>query len=197
MKKVLVLMAIVLGVTNMFAQEAVDLGLSVKWATFNIDAYRPFMEGGKYAWGETKTKENYSWYNYKYSEWSESTLTKYCSDKQYGYQNYTDNKRILDLTDDVAHVKWGGSWRIPTQEEYYELRSKCIWDYTSMNGINGYEIKSKVPGYTDNSIFIPIGNYWISSCYNSSALYFSIQNNYYSDYSIYRYYGFFIRPVCK
>jgi hypothetical protein len=45
--------------------EAVDLGLSVKWASFNVGATSPEEYGGYYAWGETEEKENYDWSTYK------------------------------------------------------------------------------------------------------------------------------------
>ena len=38
--------------------EAVDLGLSVKWASFNVGATKPEEYGGYYAWGETEEKED-------------------------------------------------------------------------------------------------------------------------------------------
>ena len=45
---------------------AVDLGLSVKWATFNLGASSPEEYGGYYAWAETETKDTYTWSNYRY-----------------------------------------------------------------------------------------------------------------------------------
>ena len=79
--------------------------------------------GGYYAWGETEEKENYCWNTYKWCNDSLSTLTKYCTDDSYGI--IVDNKTILDPEDDVAHVKWGGSWRMPTIDEYKELIYNC------------------------------------------------------------------------
>lgn len=86
--------------------------------------------------------------------------------------------------DDAARVNWGGSWRTPTLEEVKELMDKanCDWipteDYKG-TGVQGYIVKSKKPGYTDKSIFLPhadswymekidvsygrAGNYWIAS----------------------------------
>ena len=105
--------------------EYVDLGLpsGLKWATCNVDATTPEEYGGYYAWGETEEKENYCWNTYKWCNDSLSTLTKYCTDDSYGI--IVDNKTILDPEDDVAHVKWGGSWRMPTIDEYKELIYNC------------------------------------------------------------------------
>ena len=89
-------------------REYVDLGLpsGTMWATCNIGANYPEDYGDYYAWGETETKSNYDWSTYKWCKGSEDTLTKYCTDNDYGT---VDNKTVLDPEDDAAHVKWGGS----------------------------------------------------------------------------------------
>lgn len=46
--------------------EAVDLGLSVKWASWNVGASKPEDYGAYYAWGETEEKDLYDWNTYKY-----------------------------------------------------------------------------------------------------------------------------------
>ena len=46
--------------------EFVDLGLSVKWASCNIGAEIPYEFGDYYAWGETETKETYTFDNYQF-----------------------------------------------------------------------------------------------------------------------------------
>ncbi|MBQ9362655.1 MAG: hypothetical protein IJT97_04440 [Bacteroidaceae bacterium] len=149
--------------------EWVDLGLSVKWATMNIGANSPEDYGGYFAWGETSTKSTYSWSTYKWGSYS--PLAKYCTDSSFGT---VDNKTKLELEDDAARANWGGSWRMPTDAEMTELRTKCTWDWTSQNGVNG----CKVTGPNGNSIFLPaagirdygrlsnagsVGNYWSSS----------------------------------
>ena len=130
--------------------EAVDLGLpsGIKWATCNVGATKPEEFGGYYAWGETEEKDDYSWGTYKWCNGSSTTMTKYCIDSSYGT---VDNKTVLDLEDDVAHVKWGGSWRMPTRAEQEELRNNCTWTWTTQNAVNGYKVTSKTNG---NSIFL-------------------------------------------
>lgn len=44
--------------------EAVDLGLSVKWATCNIGASNPEEYGDYFAFGETEPKDEYTEENY-------------------------------------------------------------------------------------------------------------------------------------
>lgn len=187
--------------------EYVDLGLSVKWATCNVGASKPEEYGGYYAWGETEEKENYSWSTYKWCKGSYDTMTKYCTSSSYGS---VDKKTVLAPEDDVAHVKWGGNWRMPTRAEQDELREKCKWVWTTLNGVKGY----KVTGPNGNSIFLPAagyrsgrgvdyrgryGHYWSSSIGSSNSncayeLYFySGDRNWYCDY---RDGGFSVRPVC-
>ena len=142
--------------------EYVDLGLpsGIKWATCNVGASSPEDYGGYYAWGETEEKGYYDWDNYKWCNGSENTQTKYCTDSDYGT---VDNKTVLDLEDDVAHVKWGGSWRMPTSSEIQELLDECIWEWTVLNGVDG----CRVTGPNGNSIFLPVGgdrdHYWSNS----------------------------------
>ena len=124
--------------------EYVDLGLSVKWATFNVGATSPEDDGDYFAWGETETKETYSWASYKWG--TSSNLTKY---------NATDGKTILEPADDAAQVHWGGNWRMPSKEEVDELTQQCNWIWTTHNNVNGY----KVTGPNGNSIFLPAAGY--------------------------------------
>ena len=88
--------------------EAVDLGLSVKWATCNVGADTPEGYGDYFAWGETSPKSTYNASTYLWCNGSITALTKY---------NTVDNKIVLDLADDAAHVIWGDSWRMPTNAE--------------------------------------------------------------------------------
>ena len=139
--------------------EAVDLGLSVKWASFNVGATTPEEYGDYFAWGETEPKENYSWSTYKWCNGSSSTMTKYCTKSTYGYNGFTDNKTILDPEDDAATVNWGGSWRMPTKAEHDELRNNCTWEWTTINGVYGRKATSQIVGYTSKWIFLPATGY--------------------------------------
>ena len=189
--------------------DCVDLGLpsGIKWATMNVGATSPEEYGGYYAWGETEEKDVYSWNTYKWCNGSENTMTKYCTDSNYGT---VDNKTVLDPEDDVAHVKWGGSWRIPTTAEQDELCTYCTWEWTTQNGVNGYT----VTGPNGNSIFLPAAGYRFSTeaysrgrygCFWSSSLYSHYNSNadlfyFYSAHygwsiEYYRCCGLSLRPV--
>lgn len=139
--------------------ESVDLGLSVKWATFNVGATSPEDYGDYYAWGETETKSTYNWSNYKYCNGSNTTMTQYCNKSSYGNNGFTDSQTILVMSDDVARQKWGTSWRMPTKTEITELINDCTWTWTTQNGVNGYRVTSNKSGYTDRSIFLPAAGY--------------------------------------
>lgn len=188
---------------------AVDLGLSVKWARYNLGATEPEQYGDYYAWGETAPKDEYKWTNYAYEQGSgkNGPFSKYVLDSEYGV---VDHKSILDLSDDAAFVNWGDDWRMPTEEEVKELMNNCKWSWTSRNGVCGYRVNSKV---NSNSIFLPangmnngtsvsdagtVGNYWSSSL-STDQSYYSISPYFSSTYiksgNCYKYFGLGIRPV--
>lgn len=182
--------------------EAVDLGLSVKWATMNVGATSPEDYGGYFAWGETQSKSTYNWGSYFDSvDGSDSNFNKYSTSK----------KTTLDPEDDAAHVNWGGDWRMPTDTEWIELCNNCTWTWTTQNGVNGYKVTSKKNG---NSIFLPAagyrsgsslyyvgsnGYYWSSSLYSSdsnSAYYLYFNSTIVYRFDFYRYTGRSVRAVC-
>lgn len=132
--------------------ELVDLGLSVLWATCNVGAAAPEETGDLFAWGETETKETFSWDNYKYVNMSEEKLEKYNYSELYGPVDY---KQRLEPEDDAASVNWGGEWRTPTLTELQELVDNCSFIHETLNGVKGYKVCSNKPGFTSNSIFIP------------------------------------------
>ena len=201
---------------------AVDLGLSVKWASFNLGASKPEEYGDYYAWGETEPyyssqdpltwsegKTGYSWGSYKWCMGSGDTMTKYCSNSEYGYNSFTDNKIVLDPEDDVAHVNLGGNWRMPTDSEWTELRENCTRTCTTQNGVygrlftasNGNSIFLPVAGFRDGSFLVNVGSsgyYWSSSLYtgipyNAWYVNFDSSNVYRSSH--YRHLGFSVRSV--
>ena len=146
--------------------EAVDLGLSVLWATCNVGASAPEDYGDYFAWGETKPKEIYDWSTYKYCKGTSKTITKYCNNSSYGYNGFTDNKIVLDPEDDAATANWGGPWRMPTDAECIELCNNCKWRLSIQNGVQGY----KVTGTNGNSIFLPAAGFKSDTLFNSPTL---------------------------
>ena len=187
----------------------IDLGLSVKWATCNVGATKPEEYGNYYAWGETETKSKYSEDTYKWSNDGCYTFTKYNTSSSYGT---VDNKTVLDPEDDAARANWGGAWRMPTDAEWTELRTKCTWTWTddyNGTGVKGRIVTSNING---NSIFLPaagyrsdgdlygagIGSYWSSSLdgyYPFRAYYVQFYSDYVGWSAISRYCGQSVRPV--
>ena len=124
--------------------EYVDLGLSVKWAKCNVGAENPENYGTYFAWGETEPKDNYSWENYKWCNGSQTTLTKYNIDSDYGT---VDNLTTLEIADDAAAANWGGAWRMPTYNELSALLDSCYWEWTTNYNSKGsgyivYKVKN-------------------------------------------------------
>lgn len=138
----------------------VDLGLpsGTLWAACNVGANSPEEYGDYFAWGETEGymsgKKIFDWSTYKYCMGSISTLTKYCSDSNYGYNGFTDNKTELDPEDDAATVNWGQDWQIPSDAQQKELVNSnyTTIEWTTLNNVFGIKVTSNTNG---NHIFLP------------------------------------------
>ncbi len=201
--------------TNRNVPGGVELGLSVIWASCNVGAENPGDYGDYFAWGELEPKSDYSWTTYKYCQGSSSTLTKYNTTSRYGT---VDNKTTLESYDDVAHVKWGGSWRMPTDSEMQELINTRNnygyygWTWTQKDGHNGWLVTHKPTG---NSIFLPAagdretsvlnyagygGYYWSSSINTGNPTYaraLDFRESGVFSGDCYRYFGYTVRPVTE
>jgi hypothetical protein len=140
--------------------KAVDLGLSVRWASANIGASNEDEYGYYISWGELTPKQigYYRWNDYKLcKEVNEddndySQLTKYVTNSKWGK---VDNKTRLDIEDDAANAYLGGNWRIPTKEEFQELVDKCTIEEITRKG----EPSLKVTGPNGNCIYFPYAGY--------------------------------------
>lgn len=176
--------------------EAVDLGLSVRWADMNVGAESPEQYGSYFAWGEISEKTSYSATNY---------------DHYSGGEGVDIGEDIAGTGYDAAHMLWGGEWRMPSLSEMSELITECTWTWTTQDKVQGYT----VTGPNGNSIFLPAagyrdgtstfytgtyGYYWISTYY-SAELYFARFLNFDSgsaskDYMSARFCGYTVRAVC-
>lgn len=201
--------------TDVWQPQYSDLGLSVKWCTSNLCAVRPEQYGYYIAYGENRTKSNFSWRTYQYCEnGNYYGLTKYCTSESYGT---VDGKTVLEITDDAARAYLGGTWRTPTIEELKELSDtmNCTWTWTKVNDVHGFLVQSRKPGFTDNSIFLPAAGYRDDAFTMDNETYgdymsSSIDNDYSYDVqymwfnsagssigSRLRYNGLSVRPVCE
>ena len=136
--------------------EYVDLGLSVKWAPFNIGATSPAECGDYFAWGEIETKT-------EYTEANSLTHGIYMEDIG-GNPQY-----------DAARAIWGSTWRLPSREEIEEIVAECTWEWTSVDGMNG----CKITGPNGNHIFVPA-----AGCYIGAELKMLGQNGMYHSYKM-------------
>ncbi len=128
---------------------AVDLGLSVRWANCNVGAESPEEYGGYYSWGETEEKSSYFWEDYMYID--STNYDGWCDEDEMEHIGY----EISNTSYDVAHVKWGNGWRMPTESEFDELVNDCSWEWTKVKGVGGY----RITGPNGNSIFLPAASY--------------------------------------
>lgn len=123
------------------SHEAVDLGLSVKWAACNYNAASSYEVGGYYLWGDPTGNAKIG-----FDMIGGEIVPLYSAPNM---------DSIAGTSYDIVRAKWGGKWRLPSMSEFNELYSKCTWKYTSQNGINGV----KVTGPNGNSIFLPMTGY--------------------------------------
>lgn len=178
---------------------AINLGLpsGTKWACCNVGATDPEDYGGYYAWGETDEKSYYGNNTYAYYDSGKEKDT-----------HIGDN--IAGTKYDVAHVKWGGSWAMPTIEQVQELLGNGSQNWTKQNGVNGVLVTGKNGG----TIFLPAaggrvydrrtldgadGYYWSAtqdSKYGDKADHLDFSYDRWSWYRDGRYLGYSVRPVC-
>ena len=178
----------------------IDLGLptGTLWACCNVGATTPEAYGGYYAWGETKMKAIYNWSNYSHCEGPENTC-----------------KMLGDITGtqyDVAHVKWGGSWVMPSHDQINELLNNCTYEKATINGVRGRKFTSKkngsiiflpTAGRRDDGTPVNVGftsDYW-SSTQGSSPKYandlYLVSSRAEMNFASECYNGYTVRPVSK
>ena len=201
------------GTPAILIPEAVDLGLSIKWASFNLGASKPEEYGDYYAWGETEPyysnldpltwkegkEAGYAWASYFDTIYDGFSFTTY-------YWN--GGKTILEAEHDAAYVTLGREWRLPTLSEWKELWQNCEVEWVTING----NCCKKVIGPSGNSILLPAagyrrgvtfenseprGHYWSSflHTWDEYAYSTSFVESSRSEGNTYRFYGLSVRPV--
>ena len=176
----------------------IDMGPAGKWSCCNVGASNPLEIGGYYAWGETEEKDYYDLNTYSHCDGSNETMRNIGND-------------IAGTDYDVAHVKWGGQWQMPNQNQIQALLDNCKCSFVTVNGVKGQEFSSPGKGilflpvagerFKDLSILQLIGHYWLStmcefSKEKANEFYFTdLNNGNVSDQG--RQYGLSVRPVIK
>ena len=88
------------GGTAPTAAQAIDMGLSVKWAPWNVGASKAEENGAYFAWGEINAKKTYDWGTYYWmaegqSDWT--NINKYqIADGQFSADWYAKDQFIGD-----------------------------------------------------------------------------------------------------
>lgn len=149
--------------------EAIDLGLSVKWASFNLGAYKPSDIGSLFYWAENNP--------------SKRGGPCYKDINVHAIGDIAGNPKY-----DAAAAHYGNNWRLPSGEECQELIDLCKWVEKTIDGNEG----RLVIGPNGNSIFLPYnqkqhisdklvsGHYWSSTphfAYKSSSKYIGFGEN--------------------
>lgn len=181
----------------------VDLGLpsGILWATCNVGADTPEGYGEYFAWGETQTKDIYTWDSYKF--YDSTGLTKYTK---------SDSLTLLQPGDDAATVNWGEEWRMPTSKDWRELYKYTTCEWVARDTVSGMLFTASngnvlfLPAAGDYSILSlvrpgELGQYWSKSLVASDPGYAWSFSFYLHDYGMSQYYRRFngrsIRPVCS
>ena len=99
-----------------YRPEAVDLGLSVKWAAANLGAKSSADQGFYGYWGWTDSK---------------------------GDTVYSGGSTTLPPIYDAARTNLGGTWRLPTSDEMQELLDNCTWTWENNSERRGYKVTGK------------------------------------------------------
>lgn len=152
--------------------EYVDLGLpsGTLWATYNVGATSPYEKGQYFAWGEVEPREDFSWEIYKFFE-------GYEVDPNNGEWAVLENigSDISGTEYDAARYQWGNGWRLPNEQERYELCMLCWTNGSTVeNGVRGVRLH----GPNEHSIFLPICGFglWYGQqdpFHNTSAAYWT------------------------
>lgn len=129
--------------------EAIDLGLSVKWASWNVGATAPEESGDYFVWSETSPRSSYDG----------SFTTDVLPISELKSRGIIDSDGNLTASYDAATANWGEKWRMPTIDEIDELIVNCTYKWTTYNGVSG----QLYIGPNGKSIFLPAaGSRWRS-----------------------------------
>lgn len=153
--------------TNGYAYVDLRLPSGTLWATMNVGAQSETDPGLYFAWGETQgyqvqlvhgdkeedyyevVDKSFDESNYQYGQLTavhagESIQLSFAVTKYNG----NDEKTVLDLEDDAAHVNMGGDWHMPSLEQIEELLNT---DYVTNEFVENYN-SSGVSGVLFTSV---------------------------------------------
>ena len=139
------------------------------WADRNIGASAPEDYGLYFWWGDTTgySPSSDGEFSFNFDPDNSAIYTYGKSVSELQSAGWVTSDGVLAPAHDAAHVKWGGGWRMPTEQELRDLCDKCTWYWTTRdNGISGHI----VVGSRGGSIFLPDAGYgYGTSLYNSGS----------------------------
>ena len=151
------------------------MGKAGVWSCCNVGASSPLERGSFYAWGETESKDDY-------------TLDTYLYGSTDSEGNPTYDELPTDISGsqyDVAHVKWGDNWVMPSSKDFWQLRNNCIMKKVVINGVSGTKFTyiDDSPQNEERSLFFPVAGsiYGKTNWLDYSPLYY--ETGYYEDYT--------------
>ncbi|MCF0186347.1 MAG: hypothetical protein HUJ98_07670, partial [Bacteroidaceae bacterium] len=146
-------------------EETVDFELpsGLLWATCNVGASTPGEYGDYYGWGCTipyTDNENAYWELYFQKIGGTGTAQGDCGTDKDPLKDfvYPNSKSISGTNYDVAHVRLGDKWRMPTADEWQELTDHCTWTVADYGGVSGYLVTGETSKGTVE-IFLPAGGF--------------------------------------
>jgi len=181
------------------------------WAMTNVGAEKPEDYGLYFWWGDTVGYRP-SGTTFSFSFESSNCPTYEKSESQLKEGGWLTDGGVLTPAHDAAQAHWGGAWRMPTKQDLDDLVNKCAWNWTTLNGVDGYVVRGQ-GAYESASIFLPCagrgygtslgyfgsyGHYWSSVPYsdiNDRAWDLYFYSGYHDTYYNSRYYGYPVRPV--
>lgn len=128
--------------------EAIDMGLSVCWASWNMGESSSFKADKHFGWGDVTGNADAS------------------SLDNFPCLLPPDNISASEY--DIATQKWGDGWRLPQNNEFSELWSNSDVTIGEVEGVSYYKFTSKING---NVIYLPLKSDLYSSCYWTGELY--------------------------
>lgn len=136
----------------------IDLGLpsGTLWACCNVGATTPYETGGYYAWGETWTKDTYTYGSYQHKSLTDS----------YTWNFLDIGSDISGTQYDAAFVLWGAEWRMPTREQLSELVN-----YTEYSLSKG-DKELRFTGSNGGTIYLPLAGYYGEKGVDLDSYYF-------------------------
>lgn len=135
---------------------AIDLGLSVYWASMDIGASEIGQPGDCFLWGDPDGSKTHK---VQTSLWRRWTMSGPITNNICGKVKY-----------DTAMNLWGSNWRMPSKKDFDELFSECTWEQLD-------NCLVKIIGPNGNYIYLDSRWHWTGNSANFGMIPFAWENN--------------------